>query len=150
MEMTRNWVVMGWFRCRWPLGSGSSFWAFGAHAIGLPSRWKLGRDISSVRASNGRLFERFWPGLGKFAVSRCSSFIGISTCAHVWRTKGKAYESKYLKPTFKSVRSSLSVFRSIFWVAKSKLVILDDGARMNSQHYCNLILADQDGSRFHL
>ena len=39
--------------------------------------------------------------------------IGIIPRTHVWRPKGKAYESKYLQPTFKSGRSSLSVWGAI-------------------------------------
>ena len=68
--------------------------------------------------------------------------IGLVPRTHVWRPKGKAYESKYLQPTFKSGRSSIGVWGAISWNGKSKLVIMDENQRMNSKFYITLILGE--------
>ena len=41
--------------------------------------------------------------------------IGLVPQTHVWRPKDKAYESKYLQPTFKSGRSFIGVWGAISW-----------------------------------
>lgn len=58
----------------------------------------------------------------------------------VRRPKGKAYESKYLKPTFKSGRSSVGVWGCISSNFKGPLVILRQGERMNQHRYLNEVM----------
>jgi DDE superfamily endonuclease/Transposase len=67
--------------------------------------------------------------------------IGIDTTSPwVRRKKGTAYESRNLKPTFKSGRSSVGIWGSISLSKKGPLVILAKGARMNSRRYIQEIL----------
>jgi hypothetical protein len=69
--------------------------------------------------------------------------IGLDTTPPwVRRPKGKAYESQYLKPTFKSGRSAVGIWGCISLDFKGSLVILSKGARMNSTRYYNTILND--------
>jgi hypothetical protein len=58
----------------------------------------------------------------------------------VCRPKGKAYESKYLKPTFKSGRISVSVWGCISLNFKGPLVILRRGERMGQHRYLNEVM----------
>ena len=71
----------------------------------------------------------------------CTLELGFdSTPPWVHRPKGKAYESQYLKPSFKSGRSTVGVWGAISTDLKGKLVILPANARMNSELYTNVIL----------
>ena len=58
-----------------------------------------------------------------------------------WRQRGvaKAYESRYLKPTFKSGRSSVMMWGSIIYGFKGPMTILDAG-RMNGSKYISMVL----------
>jgi DDE superfamily endonuclease/Transposase len=67
--------------------------------------------------------------------------IGIDTTPPwVRRKKGTAYESRNLKPTFKSGRSSVGIWGCISLSKKGPLVILAKGARMNSKRYIQEVL----------
>jgi Transposase/DDE superfamily endonuclease len=67
--------------------------------------------------------------------------IGIdSTPPWVRRKQGTAYESRNLKPTFKSGRSSVGIWGCISLSKKGPLVILAKGARMNSKRYIQDVL----------
>ena len=58
----------------------------------------------------------------------------------VSRRKGTAMEAKYLKPTFKSGRSTIGVWESIILDTKGPMHVLIKGRRMNSDIYINEIL----------
>lgn len=58
-----------------------------------------------------------------------------SSAPWVRRPPGKAYESNYLTPTFKSGRSVAGVWGAISWDFKSKLYFLKKGERMNAKKY---------------
>jgi hypothetical protein len=95
--------------------------------------------------------------------------IGIDTRPPwVRRKKGTAYESRYLKPTFKSGRSSVGIWGCISLFKKGPLVVLAKEARMNSKRYIQEVLYpnavpfydqiveehgdalwQQDGARYH-
>lgn len=94
--------------------------------------------------------------------------LGIDTTPPwVRRRHGEAYESKNLKPTFKSGRSSTGVYGAISLNFKSSLAILKKGERMNSERYTDVLgehliplmdkiyakhgigLIQQDGARYH-
>jgi transposase len=73
----------------------------------------------------------------------CTMEIGLDvTPPWVRRPKGKAYKSQYLKPTFKSGRSSIGVWGSISLNLKKNIVVLPSNVRINSAIYCNTILND--------
>ena len=74
-----------------------------------------------------------------------SSFeIGLRTDpSYVRRKPGHAYESRYFKPTFKSVRSSVGVRGAISLDFKSELAIIPHGKKMNSKRYIRLILNEK-------
>jgi transposase len=63
-----------------------------------------------------------------------------ATPSWVRRPKGKAYESKYLKPTFKSGRSSVGVWGCISLNFKGPLVIIPRGQKMNQHRYLNEVM----------
>ena len=66
--------------------------------------------------------------------------VGIDTTPpYVRRKRGKAYKSKNLKPTFKSGRTTISVFAIISLDFKSKLFINRRGERNNSQRYIKIL-----------
>ena len=71
-----------------------------------------------------------------------SSFeIGITTTPPwVRRKHGQAYESRNLKPTFKSGRSSVGIWGAISLDFKSELAIIPHGKKMNSKRYILQIL----------
>ena len=58
-----------------------------------------------------------------------------------WRQRGvsKAYESRYLKPTFKSGRSSVMIWGSIIYGFKGPMTILNEG-RMSGSKYITMVL----------
>ena len=58
-----------------------------------------------------------------------------------WRQRGviKAYNSQYLKPTFKSGRSSVMIWGSIIYGFKGPMTILNEG-RMNGSKYITMVL----------
>jgi transposase len=58
----------------------------------------------------------------------------------VTRGPGEEYLLKNLKPTFKSGRTSISVWGCFMGKEKGPLVVLPKGARMNQQLYTDLIL----------
>ena len=74
-----------------------------------------------------------------------SSFeIGLRTDpSYVRRKRGHAYESRYLKPTFKSGRSSVGVLGAISLDFKSELAIIPHGKKMNSKRYIRFILNEK-------
>jgi len=75
--------------------------------------------------------------------------LGIDTTPPwIRRRYGEAYESKNLKPTFKSGRSSIGVWGGISLNFKANLVVLPRGARMNSKTYTRLVL-NEDGGDFY-
>jgi DDE superfamily endonuclease len=57
----------------------------------------------------------------------------------VRRPVGEAFESNYLKPTFKSGRLSVGIWGAISLNFKSKLHILKKGVRMNSVQYSHVL-----------
>jgi transposase len=59
-----------------------------------------------------------------------------TTPPYVRRKRGNAYESRYLKPTFKSGRTTVSVFGVISLDFKSELFINKAGERNNASKYC--------------
>src|SRR3954468_18203912 len=69
------------------------------------------------------------------------SLISLTQYCKRKRGGGKAYKSRYLKPTFKSGRSSVGIWGAILLALKSNLIILRKGQRMNSLVYCNQVLA---------
>lgn len=67
--------------------------------------------------------------------------LGIDTRPPWVRRKvGKAYELQNLKLTFKSGRSVVGIWGAISLEFKSDLVIVLNGARMDSKRYITLIL----------
>jgi len=58
----------------------------------------------------------------------------------VRRPRGEAYESRYLKPTFKSGRSSIGVWGSISQKMKGPLLLLPSKTHMDSKNYCDKVL----------
>lgn len=70
--------------------------------------------------------------------------LGIDTTPPwVRRKHGTAYESKNLKPTFKSGRSAVGIWGAISTNFKSDLLILPAGVRMNSERYIGLVLNEK-------
>ena len=66
--------------------------------------------------------------------------IGLDTYTnYVRRKKGKVYESRYLKPIFKSGRSSVHVFSVVSLDFKSELFIFDDKIRTNDKTYIKVL-----------
>ena len=63
-----------------------------------------------------------------------------STPAWVRRPIGKAYESRYLKPSFKSGRTSVGVWGCISLNFKGPLIIIPRGQRMNQERYLNEVM----------
>jgi hypothetical protein len=60
--------------------------------------------------------------------------------AWVRRRKGEAYESKHIKPSFKSGRSSVGIWGIVSLKEKGSMVILRKGKRMNGITYQNQVL----------
>ena len=88
--------------------------------------WKLD-DVACICFSDESTFE-----------------IGIdSRPPWVRRKRGQAYESRNLKPTFKSGRSAVGIWGAISMNFKSELLIVPRGARMNSQKYIGLVLNEK-------
>lgn len=58
----------------------------------------------------------------------------------VSRRKGTAFEARYLKPTFKSGRSTIGIWGGITLKKKGPMLILTKGRRMNSEIYINEVL----------
>lgn len=71
-----------------------------------------------------------------------------NTPSYIRRKKGRAFESQYLLPTFKSGRSSIGIWGCINLNLHGKVVILPEKARMNSGLYIDLIL-NQTGHLFY-
>ena len=70
--------------------------------------------------------------------------VGLASLTQYVKRKAgnaRAYESKYLQPTFKSGRSSVGIWGAISLDFKSDLAVLKRGQRMNSILYCNKVLA---------
>ena len=61
---------------------------------------------------------------------------------YVTRKHGTAMESRYLKPTFKSVRSSIGIWRAITLGSKGPVHFLQKDRRMNSEIYINQVLKE--------
>jgi hypothetical protein len=71
----------------------------------------------------------------------CTMEISIDvTFPWVRRPKGKAFKSQYLKPTFKSRRSSIGIWACISLNIKGFLFVLPPGLRMTGPFYCNKIM----------
>jgi transposase len=67
--------------------------------------------------------------------------LGLDTrTAYVKRPLGKAFESRYLRPTFKSGRSTIGIWGCINSEMDGTLAILPSGVRMNSSLYISRIL----------
>lgn len=67
----------------------------------------------------------------------------ISSAPRVLRKKGEAYLPQHLRPSFKSGRSTISVWGAISYDFKGPLVFMPQGERMTSQTYINGILSQQ-------
>lgn len=65
---------------------------------------------------------------------------GLDTCCYVSRRKGTAMEVRYLKPTFKSGRSTIGIWASITLDEKGPMLVLTRGSRMNSDIYIGEVL----------
>ena len=66
---------------------------------------------------------------------------GLDTrSCYVTRRKGTAMESRYLKPTFKSGRSTVGIWASIRLGEKGPMLVLNKGRRMNSDIYIDEVL----------
>ena len=66
---------------------------------------------------------------------------GLDTrSCYVTRRKGTAMESRYLKPTFKSGRSSVGIWGAIVLGLKGPVHFLEKEGRMNSDIYINQVL----------
>ena len=100
--------------------------------------------------------------------NECTFEIGLDTTPpYVRRPRGKAYESRYLKPTFKSGRETIGVWGVISLGKKGSLQIIKKGGRINAKRYVRILhdaaipfyqeiyerhgiaLWQQDGAKYH-
>ena len=65
--------------------------------------------------------------------------LDIRSC-YVTRCKGTAIESRYLKPTFKSKRSSVGIWKAIVLRLKGPVHFLEKKSRMNLDIFINKVL----------
>ena len=63
-----------------------------------------------------------------------------SRSCYVTRRKRNAFEARYLKPTFKSGRSTIGIWAAITLSIKGPMLVLTRGRRMNSEIYIEEVL----------
>lgn len=61
---------------------------------------------------------------------------------YVTKKKDTTYESRYLKPTFKSGQSTVGIWKTIAWDIKGPVHFLHKEKRMNSTIYIDQVLAE--------
>jgi transposase len=69
----------------------------------------------------------------------CFELGRTAPCRYVWRRPGEEFLPECMLPTFKSGRTSVSIWGAITLDVKGPIVFLDQG-RMNAQHYINMVL----------